>query len=158
MFDAADKLISSNFYWRSLPENPDDLTDLNKLPMVTLDAQVTSTDRDGMRMLTLKVHNPSTDIALMAHLQLRRQKSGERVLPAFYSDNYISLVPNESRTITIEAAINDFKGEDALVLIDGWNVSVTPASFTGASVAPNLDAQPEHTPETGLPFQSVGLR
>jgi hypothetical protein len=28
----------------------------------------------------------------MAHVQLRR-KSGERVLPVFYSDNYVSLVP-----------------------------------------------------------------
>ncbi len=158
LFDAADKLISSNFYWRSLPEHPDDLTDLNTLPMVTLEAQVTSTDRDGMRTLTLRVHNPSTDIALMAHLQLRRQKSGERVLPAFYSDNYISLVPSETRTITIEAAVNDFNGEDALVFFDGWNVTVTPASFTSSSVAPNLDAQPEHSPETGLPFQTVGLR
>ena len=27
----------------------------------------------------------------MAHLQLRRQKSGERVLPVYYSDNYVSL-------------------------------------------------------------------
>lgn len=36
----------------------------------------------------------------MAHLQLRRKSSGERVLPVFYSDNYVSLAPGESRTVT----------------------------------------------------------
>ena len=158
LFDSADKLISSNFYWRSLPEHSDDFTELNKLPMVTLEAQVVGADAEGMRKLTVTVRNTSTDIALMAHLQLRRQKSGERVLPVFYSDNYISLVPNETRTITIEAAVNDFNGEDALILFDGWNVTVRSASFAGAAVAPNLDAQPERSPETGLPFQTVGLR
>ena len=95
MHDATGKLLSSNFYWRSLPAHPDDFTDLNKLPTVTLDANVASSDADGKRTLTVTLHNPSKNIALMAHMQLRRQKSGERVLPVFYSDNYISLTPNE---------------------------------------------------------------
>ena len=59
-----------------------------------------------------------------------RKGSGERVLPVYYSDNYVSLVPNESRTITIEAATSDLKGEAALVVVDGWNVGV--AAFVGA--------------------------
>jgi hypothetical protein len=126
--------------------------------MVTLEAQVETKDTDGNRLLTVTVHNPSTSIALMAHLQLRRQHSLERVLPVYYSDNYISLVPNETRTLTIEAAQIDFKGEDALVVFDGWNIVVAPASFTGVSVAPNVDAQPDHWPVTGLPLQTTGLR
>jgi hypothetical protein len=94
----------------------------------------------------------------MAHLQLRRQKSGERVLPVFYSDNYVSLIPNETKTITIEAALNDFKGENALVVVDGWNVTVAPSSCAGVSIAPNVEADPNHSPVTGLPFQTAGLR
>jgi hypothetical protein len=94
----------------------------------------------------------------MTHLQLRRKKSAERVLPVFYSDNYVSLVPNETKIIRIEAAMKDFKGEGALLVFDGWNVTVKPASFAGVSVAPNLEAQPNHWPVTGLPFQTIGLR
>ncbi len=95
----------------------------------------------------------------MAHVQLRR-KSGERVLPAFYSDNYVSLVPGESKTITIDSADSDFHGpdsksQDALIVVDGWNVTVAPASFLGASIAPNVEAQPEHWPATGLPFATA---
>jgi hypothetical protein len=155
--DATGKLLSSNFYWRAVPWNPDDYTSLNKMPMVTLTAEVQSRDVEGKRILTVTLHNPTANIALMAHLQLRR-KSGERVLPVFYSDNYISLVPNESRTITIEAAAKDFDGEDALVVFDGWNVTVKPASFPSAEVAPNVEAQPGRSPATGLPFQTEGLR
>jgi hypothetical protein len=156
--DAEGKTISSNFYWHALPEHPDDFTDLNKMPMVTLEAKVESKDEDGKRLLTVTLHNPTAHIALMAHLQLRRQNSGERVLPVYYSDNYVSLVPNETKTITIEAALNDFKGENALVVFDGWNIIVAPSSFPGAAVAPNIDAQPSHWPVTGLPFQTTGLR
>jgi hypothetical protein len=156
--DAHGKLISGNFYWRSLPDHPDDLTELNKLPMVALEAKVTSMDADNKRVLTVTLHNPSKSIALMAHLQLRRQKSAERVLPVYYSDNYVSLVPNETKTISIEAALSNFNGEAALVVLDGWNVTVVPESFAGVSVAPNLEAQPDRWPMTGLPFQTVGLR
>jgi hypothetical protein len=155
--DMAGKLLSSNFYWRCLPEHPDDFNELNELPKVTLDAKVVSEDEGGKRTLTVTLHNPSKNIALMTHMQLRRQ-SGKRVLPVFYSDNYVSLTPNETWTITIEAAVSDFNGENALVVFDGWNVTVAPAKFTGAAVAPNLEADPAHSPETGLPFQTVGLR
>ncbi|HVC46327.1 MAG TPA: glycoside hydrolase family 2 TIM barrel-domain containing protein [Terracidiphilus sp.] len=156
--DATGKLISTNFYWRATPDNPDDYQSLNQLPMVTLDAAATQSDDDGMRTVTVTVHNPSKSIALMAHLQLRRKTSGERVLPVFYSDNYISLIPGETRTVNLRAAVSDFKGEDALVVFDGWNVSVAPASSAGVSVAPNVEAQPDSSPDTGLPYQTTNLR
>ncbi len=108
--------------------------------------------------MTVTLHNPSTNVALLAHLQLRRQHSGERVLPVYYSDNYVSLIPNETRTITIEADLKDLKGDDALVVLDGWNTAVIPAFAPGVAIAPNPDAQVDHWPVTGLPFQTTGLR
>ena len=156
--DAQGKLISTNFYWRAQPGYPDVFTDLEKMPAVALEVKVESRQVAANRLLTVTLHNPTSGIALMAHLQLRRQRSGERVLPVYYSDNYVSLLPNETRTISIEAALKDFNGEDALVMVDGWNVTAAPASFNGVSVAPNIEAQPTHWPVTGLPFQTVGLR
>ena len=155
--DAKGELISSNFYWRGEPGYPDLLTDLNELPKVTLEAKVERSISGGKQMVTVTLHNPTNSVALMAHLQLR-DSSGERVLPVYYSDNYVSLVPNESKTITIEAAQQDSMDKGATVVVDGWNVSVAPASAAGVSIAPNIDAQPEHWPVTGLPFQTVGLR
>jgi hypothetical protein len=156
--DAQGKLISSNFYWHALPEHPDDLTDLNKLPMVTLDGKVERSAAGGEQKITVTLHNPTKNIALMTHLQLRNKLSGERILPVYPSDNYISLVPDETRIITLSSATGDFTDQPTEVVVDGWNVTVAPASGKGVSIAPNLDAQPGHSPATGLPFQTAGLR
>jgi hypothetical protein len=158
LHDATGKLLSDNFYWRAQPDHPDDLTDLNKLLTVTLESQLTRKDADGKTFITVTLHNPSASIALMAHLQLRRQHSNERVLPVFYSNNYVSLAPNETRTLIIEADQKDLHGENALITVDGWNISIAPSSAHGVSIAPNIDAQPDHSPATGLPFQTTGLR
>jgi Exo-beta-D-glucosaminidase Ig-fold domain/Glycosyl hydrolases family 2, sugar binding domain/Glycosyl hydrolases family 2/Glycosyl hydrolases family 2, TIM barrel domain len=158
LHDAEGKLISSNFYWRAQPGYPDVFTDLDRLQPVTLEAQAEEKDAEGRRLIIVKLHNPTAHIALMAHLQLRRAHSGERVLPVFASDNYISLLADETRTITLEADESEFKGEDALVVVDGWNITVSPASSSGVSIAPNVDAQPDHWPTTGLPYQTTGLR
>jgi hypothetical protein len=159
LHNSAGELLSSNFYWLGLPDHPGDLTALNDLPMVTLTATAEELEGKiaGERLLAITLHNPTQSIALMAHVQLRR-KSGERVLPVFYTDNYVSLLPDETRTIAIEDAQSDFNGEDPLIVLDGWNVTVEPASFGPVSVAPNLDAQPDHSPTTGLPFATEGLR
>jgi len=101
------------------------------------------------------LHNPGTQVALMTHVQLRRKRDGERVLPVYYSDNYVSLVPNESRTITIEAATVDLKEEGALVLVDGWNVGVAGSSSAGVDVEINAGAQVDHWSVTGLPMISM---
>ncbi len=156
--DAQGKAVSSNFYWRGEPGYPDVLTDLAKMPAVPIEFQVQREDADSKRVLTLTLHNPTANIALMAHLQLRRQHSGERVLPVFYSDNYVSLTANEFKTIIIEADLSAFKGDDPLVTVDGWNVTVAPANLHDVEIEPNLDAQPDHWPAPGLPFQTVGLR
>ena len=150
--DGDGKPISSNFYWRALPEHPDDYTDLEKMPMVTLQAKAQTKDDGDTRTVTVTLHNPSTGIALMAHVQLRRS-SGERVLPVFYSDNYVSLIPNETKTITMQAALSDFAGERPLVVLDGWNTTVAPAKFAGVAVEPNLEAEPDRWPATGLPVR-----
>lgn len=158
LHDATGNLLSTNFYWRAnVDGHPDDLTDLNKLPAVTLQSEVSRHDEAGRARITVTLRNPSKNIALMAHIQLRR-KSGERVLPVYYDANYVSLAPGESRTINIDADLKDLHGEDALLVLDGFNTTVDPASSAGVSIAPNKDADPLQSPETGLPFQTEGLR
>jgi hypothetical protein len=151
--DAGGKVLSENVYWHAVAAHPDDLTALNTLPEVTLDAAVARKDADGVATLTVTLKNTSATPALMTHLQLHEKQSGARVLPVFYSDNYVSLMPGEAKTVTITAAVKEVHG-DALVLVDGWNVTVK----AGAGIAQNVNAQPAHWPETGLPFQTVGLR
>ena len=114
LFDSAGKLVSDNFYWHNRACNPakaeelrddnkivryDDLTDLNTLPNVTLEARTESAEKDGQTFVTVELRNPSKTVALMAHMQLRGKKSGIRVLPTTYSDNYVSLLPGDVKRV-----------------------------------------------------------
>jgi hypothetical protein len=152
--DVDGKVVSENFYWRALPEHQDDLTALNQLSVVALEVSVARRDVGGKSFFDVTLRNPGTQIALMTHLQLRRKRSGERVLPVYASDNYVSLVGNETKAITIEVATADLKGEDGLVAVDGWNVDVAAASLARGTVVVNMAAQVAHWPVTGLPMIS----
>jgi len=141
--DSAGRLVSGNFYWRSPSASPDDFQDLNLLKRVTLGASVVRGDSGGTCRLEVTLTNPSKDVALMAHVQLRRQRSGERVLPAYYTANYVSLVPGESRVIEVEADAAALGGDTPLLAVDGWNTTVDARAFPqngGAAVGPNTEA------------------
>ncbi|MDI3318351.1 glycoside hydrolase family 2 protein [Pinibacter soli] len=150
--DVTGKQVSNNFYWQALPSNADKLSDLDKLAVVKLLATVSREDKGGKCLLHVTLRNPTTKPALMAHLQLYGKKSKERVLPVYYTDNYISLAPNESRAITIEADASQLKGDQPLILIDGWNVDVVPVSGA-ASIELNKVSQVSTWPQTGLPVK-----
>ena len=140
-------LLSQNFYWQHVAQDQfDGLMDLSR---VTLDAEATTRTEGDNTVMTVTLHNDSSNVALMAHLQLHQKKSGKRVLPVFYSDNYISLVPGESSTVSIEAATKDLQGDLPLVELDGFNVDVKPVDGP-VSVAPNFNALPSHWPASNI--------
>jgi hypothetical protein len=141
--NAKGKLVSDNFYWRvapPLPKQAENFQDLNKLEPVKLQVALKRHDAPGKVLIDVTLRNPTDKVALMAHLQLRRKSSGERVLPVYYTDNYISLVPGEAKTVTIEAAAGDLKGDLPYVTLDGWNVSAAPAATAEVAFADNGDA------------------
>jgi beta-mannosidase len=141
--DASGKLLSSNFYWQHVAQ--DQFDGLMNLPTVMLDTDANTRTEGNKTMLTVTLHNNTNNVALLSHLQLHQKKSGRRVLPVFYSDNYISLVPGESSTITIEAATKNLQGDVPLVELDGYNVDVKPVDGP-VSIMANVNAQPSHWP------------
>jgi hypothetical protein len=139
--------------------DPDNLQAMDQMKPVTLKVSATQEVTAGQVKLTVTLMNPGPGLAVMAHLQLRHGKAVEtaeqsiaaRVLPVYYSDNYISLVPKETRTITIEAAEADLKGEPANLVIDGWNIAVD-ATGSQVPVTLNTNAQVDHWPVSNLPI------
>ena len=117
-----------------------------------LEASVKRRDAGGKCFLDVTLRNPSKNLVLMPHLQLRRSDSGERVLPVYYSDNYVSMVPQESKTLSIEVATADLQGQKPLLVLDGWNVDVTPVSSADCDVALNKNALVASWPTTGIPI------
>ena len=156
--DAAGRIESRNLYWRPTADSGESLSAMNGMATVRLAGTVTRRDANGRVLLDVTIENPGTGMALMAHLQLRRKSTGERVLPVFYSDNYLSLAPGESRTVTVDAAAADLKGDIPLLTVDGWNVDVTPVANADSALMPNVNAEVGHWPVTGLPMIPAGLR
>jgi hypothetical protein len=137
--DGQGRMLSDNFYWRG--NNATNLTALNDLPPAPIEGKIQRHDAGGKCLLDVTLSNPSKVVALMTHIQLRKQTANERVLPVFYDDNYVSLLPGESRTIKVEAASKDLGGENPLVVVDGWNPVVQSRIFSdGSSIAPNTPA------------------
>jgi hypothetical protein len=59
----------------------------------------------------------------MLRVKAVRSKSGDLILPALYSDNYIALMPGERRTISISLEDADTRGERPRVRVDGYNLA-----------------------------------
>jgi Exo-beta-D-glucosaminidase Ig-fold domain len=69
--------------------------------------------------VTVQLTNPSTVASLANKLTLVNATNKARILPAYYTDNYISLLPGETRTIEVEypAAAHGA----AEINLRGWN-------------------------------------
>jgi hypothetical protein len=57
----------------------------------------------------------------MVEVRVVRDPSGEVVLPIFLDDNYITLLPKETRKISGVFITEDLGGELPVVKIRGWN-------------------------------------
>ena len=147
LLDGRGQTVSTNLYWQNVAQ--EDFSGLVKLPVATLEAETVATESNGQTHIALTLHNRSRVVALLTHVQLHQKASGKRVLPVFYSDNYLSLVPGESTTITIDAATRDLAGQAPVLAFDGYNVAITPADGP-VTVENNLNASPLHWPASNI--------
>jgi hypothetical protein len=114
------KVISQNFYWRGVEES--NYRALRELPKVKIEAS-TKVERQGASWrMTTELRNASLAPALMLRLKAIREKTGDRILPAIYSDNYVSLMPGEQRSIVTEVEHADTRGESPRIVVEGFNL------------------------------------
>jgi exo-1,4-beta-D-glucosaminidase len=137
--DANGKVLSRNFYWLStvvdvLDWNKrdwyitptkvhGDFTALSTLPSVTLGVE-TAVEHDGdddRALVTLT--NPGTTVAFFVRFRVLQGSAGGEILPSMCDDNYVSLLPGESRTLTARWRVADAAGATPTVVVDGWNVT-----------------------------------
>jgi Fe-S cluster assembly scaffold protein SufB len=114
------QIVSDNFYWRG--KETGNFTALNQLPQVEVQS-TTSVQREGDEwILKTTVSNKSTVPALMIRLNVLNPKSGKQILPVIYSDNYLSLMPGESKSINISVKNEDSFGHEPTVVVSGFNL------------------------------------
>lgn len=120
--DESGQSLSENFYWHA-PQAAG-YRALGDLPAAEVSC---SAVRRGPKTVEVELTNHGPGPALAVQVTLRDAASGARLLPAYASDNFVSLFPGDRRRLTIEAPTAD-AGRGLSVELKGWNVR-------GASVA-----------------------
>jgi hypothetical protein len=117
------ELISDNFYWMTFASSRNFL-DMKNLDMVALKSEITDIDNiDGVSYVTAKIKNANDIPALMIRIKTLTDVTGQQVLPAYYSDNYFSLMPDEETEIIIEFDDKHLLGEEAEFFLEGYNIA-----------------------------------
>lgn len=104
--DASGRVVDDNLYWTNTSKEYD-YSNLNTLPEARLQCTVGKTEGGKFE---IRLENTSDRIAFATRIRLANRKTGERILPAIMSDGYVTLMPGESRTISIEAPEAQMKG------------------------------------------------
>jgi hypothetical protein len=116
--DAKGAIVSQNLYW--LGARPASYRALNKLAPTLLKATASTTTAGDMVKVKVQLTNPATVVSLENKLTLVDAKGKARILPAYYSDNYISLLPGETRMVEVEYPTSAARGP-AEITLRGWN-------------------------------------
>lgn len=119
--DSTGELLSENTYWRYRAN-----TDMQALSQLA-STQVTLTARREGNQMTATVRNTGIVVAAMVRLSLRDAQTGDRILPAQYSENYFWLLPGESREIQVSWPDGQPRSGSPALFAEGYNVPVTNA-------------------------------
>jgi len=150
------KNLSSNFYWLSPKKNTyewsktsykytpvssyEDLTALQSLPKVSLDVVGSiATSADGpLAHVTLK--NPSANLAFQVRLGIQHSGQTDEILPVFWDDNYIELMPGETRELTAQYLPTADMSGGVELSISGWNIKPATVPLNNAGPASSQSA------------------
>ena len=138
LFSSSGELLSRNFYWLSAkPDVPDfsktewyytplteyaDFVALQDLPKATVNATMSVSEAGDETAARITVENTATGLAFLVRLRLLKGKDGAEVLPVFFDDNYISLLPGEKREVIVHVKKSDLGAAKPVLAIDGFNV------------------------------------
>jgi exo-1,4-beta-D-glucosaminidase len=100
-----------------------DLTALQELPPVTI-REKHSFKKDGLgQVVTVELENPTPSLAFQVEINVYKGDSGDIVVPVFWDDNFVSLLPGEKRKIRGFFALEDLGGAEPELKIRGWNIN-----------------------------------
>ncbi|MCL2153041.1 MAG: discoidin domain-containing protein [Oscillospiraceae bacterium] len=127
VFDDKDNLLTDNFYWRdtvgeTAATSAPNYTEMQNMPKVSLEATAAYASSDvNSNYYSVVVKNNTDNVAIQVRVKAA-DDDGEIILPVYYSDNYFSLLPGESKTVTVDVEklyFDDFPE----ITISGFNVN-----------------------------------
>ena len=132
------KMISTNFYWLSTKEDildfensewfitPNksyaDLTGINDLEKIEIYTDPHFSEHGDTLTVKTSIENRSDKLAFFIELSVMGKKTGQMILPVFWEDNYISLLPGEERIISGYVFKKDLGDQEPVFSFKGSNV------------------------------------
>ncbi|MDR0573562.1 MAG: neutral/alkaline non-lysosomal ceramidase N-terminal domain-containing protein [Tannerella sp.] len=136
LHDANRNLVADNFYWLSGQEDRMDWSAyywfytpqkqfanfqaLNRLPQARIDATKKAYRENDEWVIEITLSNTAKNIAFCMELLLVDSVTEEPILPVYWSDNYVSPVGGETKTISARCSLSDASSEPS-VIIQGVN-------------------------------------
>jgi exo-1,4-beta-D-glucosaminidase len=120
-----------------------DLTSLRDLPRAHVIAELLRSD-DNAR-IRIRLRNDSQNLAFQIALEALDQNETP-INPVFWSDNYVSLMPGESRTLTVRRSVLGGPQIGSIALT-GWNIQGEHLTVTRTTRRPATDQE-----TAALPF------
>ncbi|WLT30907.1 discoidin domain-containing protein [Geothrix sp. PMB-07] len=112
--------LSRNDYLRGREST--DTQAINSLPSALVDLRQSRTQSGDKWILKGELRNSSATIALGLMLSVHRDRSDDRILPALFTDNFLTLLPGESREVCVEVRHEDCRGESPILRLRGFNL------------------------------------
>lgn len=144
--DRQGQIASENFYWvpthltefdwekTDYTHTPavkhEDLTALRHLPETHIEATAQAI---GGKNVRVRLHNPSKALAFQVSVAATDEKD-QNITPTLWSDNYIELLPGETRILTAQLP----ERRPAHIVVSGWNIknqTLTPTAEKAATAA-----------------------
>jgi exo-1,4-beta-D-glucosaminidase len=132
------KTASTNFYWLSPKKNTyewgktdykytpvssyEDFTALGNLPKAKIDVSGRAASTAGGPVVHVTVKNSSDHLAFQVRLGIRKKGEDAEILPVFWDDNYIELMPGESREISARYLPTSDLSDSLELTLAGWNI------------------------------------
>ncbi len=99
-----------------------DMSALNAMPRTDVAVSSSFSQRNGEGVVKITLKNSSSHVAFFLRAEVTEGIDGEEVLPITYDDNYISVFPQESRTITATFRTSELAGRKPALRLEGYNV------------------------------------
>ena len=136
--DGQGNIVSDNFYWlASKVDKLDwdktiwfytpqkqyaDFTKINSMEKVDIAVEKESVNRGEEWEVNVTVTNPSEKLAFFMELMATKKSDGSSILPVFWSDNYISLAPGESKILNLKIYAKDLGDDELAIQVQGVNL------------------------------------
>ena len=117
--EAEGKPVVDNFYW--LENKSGNCLDLNNLPDAEINMAVNAEIQDGFYTAEITLSNTSSSVSLLNKIKLKEKGSGESILPVFFDDDYVSLLPGENKTIHLRVDEKLLRNKEIEMYLEGWN-------------------------------------